>query len=291
MKMPSIGLEPDPPRSERDRTVMKKAAGPPVKIGRRPIFIVAVLALALAAWTISAEAQPPAATAKADAGALAALDKMGAYLRTLKEFQVVATTTAEEVLDDGQKIQFGGVVNFVVRFPDRLRAEVANDRQERLYLYDGKNFTLYAQRIDYYATISAPPTIRQLADLLEEKYGIEVPLADLFLWGAPGVKPDNITAAVDIGPSSVLGVTCEQYAFRQAGLDWQVWIQKGDYPLPRKLVLTTLTDEARPQHTATYVWNLAPSINEGAFIFAPPSTAKRIVFAEDTPAAGAGSTK
>jgi hypothetical protein len=87
MKMPSIGLEPDPPRSERDRTVMKKAAGPPVKIGRRPIFIVAVLALALAAWTISAEAQPPAATAKADAGALAALDKMGAYLRTLKEFQ------------------------------------------------------------------------------------------------------------------------------------------------------------------------------------------------------------
>ena len=37
--------------------------------------------------------------------------------------------------------------------------------------------------------------------------------------------------------------------------------------LPRKLVITTKTDEARPQHAVVYTWNLAPSFNEGAFTF------------------------
>jgi len=58
---------------------------------------------------------------------------------------------------DGQKIQFAGVANLVTQMPDRLRAEVVNDRHERLYLYDGKTFTLWARRVNYYASVPAPP--------------------------------------------------------------------------------------------------------------------------------------
>ena len=67
----------------------------------------------------------------------------------------------------------------------------------------------------------------------------------------------------------------------------QIWIQQGDYPLPRKLVLSTLTDEARPQHTSVYTWNLAPSFDDAAFVFDPPSGAQKIVFAELDTTAGA----
>jgi hypothetical protein len=81
-----------------------------------------------------------------------------------------------------------------------------------------------------------------------------------------------------IGPSQVGGVTCGHYAFRQDGLDWQVWIQMGEYPLPRKLVLTTLTDDARPQYVATFNWNLAPSFNDEAFSVVPPKGFGRVVF-------------
>ena len=45
-----------------------------------------------------------------DPEALAALDRMGAYLRTLTAIQVEAATTNEDVLEDGQKIQYTGVV-------------------------------------------------------------------------------------------------------------------------------------------------------------------------------------
>jgi hypothetical protein len=246
-------------------------------------------ALAMAAIPARAETAAPVATTPAKSReAMAALDKMGAYLRTLKAFEVRAETSTEDVLDDGQKSATDGVTQFVAEMPDRLRISVANDRQDRLYLYNGKEFTLYAQRIGYYATAPAPPTTRELVDRLDEKYGISIPLVDLFLWGAPGSSADAITAAADLGPSQVDGTTCQHYAFRQDGLDWQIWIQKGASPLPRKLIMTTTSDEARPQHRVVYGWNLAPSFNDAAFTFDPPTDAHRIVLAEKPVAAVAG---
>lgn len=253
----------------------------------KPLLGVAWIALAAAAG-----AQPaPAAAQAADPAALAALDRMGTYLRTLTVFRVEAAIEREDVLESGLKVQFNGVVTLSARRPDRLRAEVASERQNRQYFYDGKQFTLWAPRLSFYATVPAPPTIGELANTLEEKLGIELPLVDLFRWGTDAASAAAITAAVDIGPSQVGGANCEHYAFRQEGLDWQVWIQDGDFPLPRKLVLTTTTDEARPQFQAIYTWNLAPTCKDADFTFGPPGDARRIVFNEIAPEAGAAATE
>jgi hypothetical protein len=252
-----------------------------ISMPQRSRPIAKTLALAFVALAVplgAADAPSPAV----EPAAIQALESMGAYLRGLKAFQVDTVTTDEDVLDDGQKVQYQGSIRALARVPDRLLVEVSNDRHERTWVYDGKSFTLFARRANLYATIDAPPTIGQLAALLVDKYGFSVPLEDLFLWGSPGWEPAGITGAMDVGPSVVEGVTCEQYAFRQADIDWQVWIQRGDYPLPRKLVITTRTDEARPQHTAVYSWNLAPSFNEAAFVFEPPKDAGKVVLADAT---------
>jgi hypothetical protein len=237
-----------------------------------------LLTACLTAMAATAQAEQPTSSPLVEPEAVAALDKMGSYLRTLKSFQVESVTTDEDVLENGLKIQYAGVSNILAQMPDRLRAEVSDDRHQRLYLYDGKTFTLYAQRLNYYATVPAPATIAQLDNTLYEKYDTNIPLADLFRWGSPGWNTHDITLASDVGTAVVAGTTCELYAFRQNGIDWQVWIQKGDYPLPRKLVITTTTDEARPQHTAVFTWNLAPSYNEAAFTFTPPAGAGKVVF-------------
>lgn len=216
-----------------------------------------------------------------DPDAMQALNDMGTYLRTLKDFQVEAAVTNEDVLADGEKIQYGHTTNLLARMPDKMRVDVNGELKSRLFFYDGKTFTFFARRAGYYATAPAPGTIAELADVLDKKYDIEVPLVDLFLWGGPRAATNEITAATDIGDGEIGGVTCEHYAFRQPGLDWQVWIQLGSHPLPRKLVITTTTDEARPQHTSVLTWNLAPSFNDGAFVFDPPPDARKIVFAED----------
>ena len=234
-----------------------------------------MLVLAFAALVASAEAQP--SSAAVNPAAMKALNDMASYLRSLKAFQVDSATTTDEVQDDGQLIQYTAKINFVVQTPNKLLATSSSDRNERTFIYDGKTFTMFAQRAGYYATVPAPPTLRELDDALSEKYDIELPLADLFRFGSPDWKGADIKAATDIGPSEVSGSTCEHYAFRQDDVDWQVWIQKGDYPLPRKLVITTTTEAGRPQHTATYTWNLAPSFNEASFTFVPPAGARKIV--------------
>ena len=199
-------------------------------------------------------AQPAAATQPEppaiDPATMTALNRMAAYLKTLKAFQVKADITKEEVLVDGQKVLFAGVADMVVERPGRLRLDVNSDRQNRVFLFDGKTFTVYAPKMKYYAQVPAPNTIGQLIEQIEQKYELELPLVDFFRWGEDEAMLGDITAARDMGPSVVDGVTTRHYMIRQEGLDWQIWIQTGDFPLPKKVVLTTMTDEARPQYTA-----------------------------------------
>lgn len=216
-----------------------------------------------------------------DADAIKALESMGKYLRTLKAIDVHAVVTREEVQTDGQKVQTTSNVDLLAQRPNRLRVEVADDRQPRLFYYDGKTFTLWAPRLRFYTKVDAPSNIEELADQLEDRYHVDLPLVDLFRWGTKEADDADITSAEDLGPSTVDGVTCEQYLFRQDGLDWQLWVQQGDYPLPKKVVISTTTDDARPQYTAVWTWNLAPSFNDQEFVFTAPADAKPVPFATD----------
>jgi hypothetical protein len=231
----------------------------------------------------TASAKPEAAASDAamerDPDAIKALEGMSNYLRTLKAIQVHATTSRDEVLDDGQNVTFAGTVDMIAERPNHLRVEVLNDKQHRMYFDDGKTFSVWARRANYYATIPAPPTLRELAEKLSDQYNLEMPLADLFYWG-DRKSTEDIVGAIDVGDAQVDGTTCEHYAFRQEGADWQVWIQQGDYPLPRKLMITTTTDPARPRFTSVITWNLAPSFDDAAFTFDPPKDAKRVILAE-----------
>ena len=92
-------------------------------------------------------------------------------------------------------------------------------RKDREYFYNGRSFTINAPRTGYYATVRAPATIARLVNDLSARFGIQLPLADLFYWGTPRARTDLITSAIDVGPSTIDGVATEQYALRQPGLD------------------------------------------------------------------------
>jgi len=240
---------------------------------------------------VQASRPPPTATApggqksglQVDPKAVEALREMGKELRKLEAFQVKATTSTDFVLESGLVDTVSGTMNLVVRKPDRLLATVRQDGLQRDYFYDGKTMTLHAPEDGYYASKRVHGTIRELVVSMERENGLELPLADLFRWGGDEDPAAGLSAAVDLGPSEVGGVSCQHFAFRQEGLDWQVWIQRGEFPLPRKMVLTTLTDPARPQYEVEMDWNLAPAFNEAAFRFEPPAGSQRVVLVRPGP--------
>jgi hypothetical protein len=208
--------------------------------------------------------------------AVDALRRMGAYLRTLKQFSIHANGTRDEVTASGQKLQLNGTVSYLVRTPNKLRADLRTDRKHREIVYDGKTLTVYAPRMQYYATVTAPPTIAAMIDSAQRRLGIELPIADLFTWGTARDGIKDLQGARYIGPAYIDGADTDHYAFRQADVDWQLWIQRGNTPFPRKVVITTKTEPSQPQYAATMSWNVGARMNDATFAFTPPKNAVKI---------------
>ncbi|MFM1960225.1 MAG: hypothetical protein RL588_1742 [Pseudomonadota bacterium] len=229
-----------------------------------------------------AKAPAPAAAPALDADAAAALDRMGAYLRTLKSFDIHVESSSDTILNNGQRIQTERTVDYAVETPNRLAARLEGRRGVINTLYDGATFTVAGD--DYYAQAPMTGSISSLLSKAYTAYGIDFPLQDLFRWGDPSSVTARPTEGFRVGPARVGGVMTDHYAFRQPGVDFQVWIEQGDKPLPRKMVITSLTDAAQPQYTALISWNLSPRHADGQFTFKPGPGAKKIRF-RDEPAA------
>jgi len=245
----------------------------------RKILALGVLAIALAASAIYAQTPAPTAAPAANAvdpASIQALKDMGAFLQTLKRFEVSTELTGERVLADGQKLQHTATADMDVERPNKIRARMKSARSQRDLIYDGKTVTLYTPAQKYYSTVEYSDTIGKLVDRLEKRYQVELPLSDLFLWGTPAAPVDMIESAMNAGQDFIGDDLCDHYAFRQGKTDWQLWIVAGGKPLPRKLVITSRTDEARPQSVSMIEWNLKPTFKDAVFKFTPPKGATKI---------------
>jgi len=240
-------------------------------------------AFALAPLALAAQSTPPApapapaaqsapqvAAQLVDPAAVQALRAMGAHLQTLTQFRVSTQVTGERVLADGQKLQHSARANLSVARPNRLHVRMDSARTQRELFFDGKVATLYTPQKKYYSLVPFAGEIGGLMVLLRDRYGMQAPLSDLFAFGTPEAPLDNIESAMSVGQDFVGDDLCDHYAFRQAGLDWQIWIQAGRAPLPRKIVITSRADEARPQSVSVIDWNLKPRFADTAFKFTPP---------------------
>jgi hypothetical protein len=240
---------------------------------RRAVFGLGLLLCATQACL--AQSAAPAAELR-DPAVLSRLAQMGDYLRSLKSFVVKADTAKDEVLDSGQKVMFSGTLEYRYAKPDRLRASVRTDRKWREFYFDGTTLTQVAPRMGYYGSVQVPGKVGDLMSGLAQRYDIDMPLADLFYWGTPSSGVDDLTAATLIGPAWVGGVETDHFALRQAGVDWQIWIERGARPLPRRLVITTTEEQGQPQYSATLNWDLGAQTPASAFTYAPPKGAQRI---------------
>jgi hypothetical protein len=206
-----------------------------------------------------------------------ALERMSTYLGTLKTFEIRTQTSLDIVTETGQRVQLDGTAHYKVRRPDGFVIDVVTDLKTRTFYYDGKNFTLFSPRHDFYATVAAPPTILKTLDLMWDKFGLALPLEDLFRWNdVKSRRSEDLTGAFLVGPATIDGVLTDQYAFRQGTVDWSVWIERGDRPLPRKLMIIDRSQPEQPAYVARLAWTLNPTFAPDAFTFHPGPKAQSI---------------
>ena len=90
---------------------------------------------------------------------------------------------------------------------------------------------------------------------------------------------EHVKSALYLGLHRVRGIRCHHLAFSQDNIDWQIWIEDGHQPVPRKFVITYKKVKSHPQLTGEiYDWNFAPHLSDSLFNFLAPPNATRTEF-------------
>jgi hypothetical protein len=199
------------------------------------------------------------------------------FLASQQRFTADTRNTLEIVLKSGQKIEFNSTGHQFVQRPNRLRSERSGDLVEQVFVYDGKSLTLYQPQEKVFAQVAAPGTLEEMLDLAREKYDVVAPFGDLIFKNAYDILMDGVTEGIVVGKAVIEGVVCNHLAFRAPDVDWQIWIQEGAQPLPRRVVITTLDLPNAPQFAVTVTrWNLEPSFDAQTFSFTPQPGMRQI---------------
>ncbi|HTL30376.1 MAG TPA: DUF2092 domain-containing protein [Tepidisphaeraceae bacterium] len=216
------------------------------------------------------------------------LKKMSQTLAAAKSFSFDSHSISDQLMTDGRKIQFAKNEKVKLRRPDKLAADLVGDQQEMQFRYDGKQVVLYNPQNKSWGADPAPGKIGDTLDMLAEKYGMTIPLADFAFPDPYKSLTENVRSSEYIGIGYVFDTKCHHLSFRQASVDWQIWIEVGEKPLPRKVVITYKESPSHPVYTAFLSnWNLSPDLPDATFTFTPPPDAKKVEFAPSTqPASG-----
>ena len=204
------------------------------------------------------------------------------YLRSLQAFSISADSSRDEVLAEGYKLQHNEHSELTVQRPNKLRAELQGDLRTRTIVYDGEKLSMYSPDDAAYVRVA---TVSNLADLIGSLLdaGVEMPMIDVLYQGAVGNLTQNVSGGAVVGESVIDGVACDHLAFRQSNVDWQLWVQKGEQALPRKIVITTRFEVGDPQYQVTMHWNLKPKVSDATFKFTAPANASEVsLMAGDT---------
>jgi hypothetical protein len=90
---------------------------------------------------------------------------------------------------------------------------------------------------------------------------------------------ENVESGVYVGENHVGTAKCHHLALRQRLLDWQIWIEAGDKPLPRKFVITFKRQVDEPQFMALlHRWDVNPELNDSLFEFQAPPGVQKVDF-------------
>jgi len=239
-------------------------------------FLVCVFWLLVIAPAWSMEKPKASAAPTIEPQAAHVLKQMTEYLKGLQQFSVQAEITEDVLLDSGLRIQDGRSVKASVRRPDQLRVDSEGDGGDRQLVYDGKTVTLLDLSNNVYSTIDVPPEMDAALNHAIKAYNLRAPLADLLYANAHDYLTEGTLAGFYLGLSKVQGIPCHHLVFRKKDLDWQVWIEHGPTPVPRKFLITDRKAKGLQFTAVLSPWNTSPQLEDGLFTFVVPAKAEKV---------------
>jgi hypothetical protein len=209
--------------------------------------------------------------------ASAAVAQMGKSLLA-DQFSFQARTLRIYYDSNGQPLHIAHLMKVTVRRPDRLLVDVTGDDGSTRLLYDGKRAVLFSVDTKKYSIVEVPNTLQGMLETLMGKLGVDFPLADL-LTNAPDKSfLFGVTSGREVGTATIDGVPCRHLLFSQPpGIELELWVEKNDRSLPRRLIVTYRSLRDQPSFIAEFLdWNFSVQPSDHEFVFNPPEGAAQV---------------
>ena len=152
---------------------------------------------------------------------------------------------------------------------------------------DGKDETTYFPMLEAYVVKPLPAEGEEAAPEMQLPPMILGPAAQVKAFQGIDLKKtllDGVTESKLVGEEKIDGQECWKCEFKQEALTWELWVTKGDQPLPIRVVAKpdySATPGAPPGMSMTAQinltnFNLEPKFNDADFTFTPPEGAKKV---------------
>jgi len=202
---------------------------------------------------------------------------MSDYLAGIKTMSLTYDTDIEVVTPNIQKLQFTSSGQVVLSRPNKLRATRVGGYADVELVFDGNTLTMFGKNIDSMAQVQAQGSVDQLVQRLRDEFSIALPGASFLLSSSYNELMMGVIDIKHIGRGVIDGVECDHLAFRGEDTDWQLWVEVGAKPIPRKYIITSKDVAAAPQYTLRikeFRTDVEPAAD--AFAFKAPASVKKV---------------
>jgi len=209
--------------------------------------------------------------------ARAALQRMGDSLR-MQQFAFQAQTIRLYAGPKGEPLHIFHTLDVTVNRPNRLLVIRNGDDGPGKLVYDGRTLVIYMTDGNKFASIPVPDNIEGMMKEAMGRLGVDFPLAD-FLTDAPSKSfLSGVTAGEVVNTVTIDGIACLHMFFSQPpGIELELWVEKNDQSLPRRLIVTYRSVPGEPNFIAQFSdWNFNIHPADADFAFQPPAGATQV---------------
>ena len=224
--------------------------------------------------------------------ARAVLQRMGDSLR-MQQFAFQAQTIRLYAGPKGEPLHIFHTLDVTVHRPNRLLVIRNGDDGPGKLVYDGKTLVIYMTDGNKFASIPVPDNIEGMMKEAMGRLGVDFPLAD-FLTDAPSKSfLSGVTAGEVVNIVTIDGIACLHMFFSQPpGIELELWVEKNDKSLPRRLIVTYRSLPGEPNFVATMAkWDFSIHPSDADFAFQPPPGAVQVALKPPASPAPAGKPK
>jgi len=242
-------------------------------------FFIVLLATFPGAGMVSAQSTD----GSGDARAIEVLKDMSAYTSKLDQLVIRGTTFTDARLSAGLMVSNANEVEMVIDRPGSMYiASFDGVDKKEIYFHDGL-VTVFSSKDKFYGQARIPNDIEAAAGFALEELDLEAPLMDLIYRDVASQLSDSEDTILYLAAKSRVGGTdCHHIAIRGPDTDLQLWVQEGDRPVLRKIVITSKWDGGAPRYIGNLSWDTTPKIDPEIFKFEAPEGSTNIGFTNDT---------